>query len=377
MGSPTDSPSGSPSSPPTPSPSSSPTISPSASPTATPTSSPTSSPSDSPTKTPSSSPTSSPSGSPTVSPAPTFQLPDCYDGPKLINKDSSELEICHYSSDMVQINNMRGMDVDIQINNIWTQNILPSQTQVFIHTNGVDAVRVGGDGFQCLHDDGTDIDVAGYNVIPNIQCYQEDPGNPESPFLAVIDVVVTDPWITAQDVSHPCMPDVPIMQSCSWRLVVPCEGEDLCTPDPTTTPSMSPTGTPTATPSSTPTTTPSGTPTKDPTMHPTPVPTMYPTPVPTVYPTPVPTPYPTPGPTVYPTPVPTVYPTPVPTVYPTPVPTLYPTMPPTTMHPTPVPSPYPIFEEEALTMPPTDELMCRDYGPNPCPDDILLLKHDG
>merc|ERR1711971_1437184 len=157
----------------------------------------------------------------------------------------------------------------------------------------------------------------------------------------------------AQDVSHPCMPDVLIMQSCSWRLVVPCEGEDLCTPDPTTTPSMSPTGTPTATPS--------GTPTKDPTMHPTPVPTMYPTPVPTVYPTPVPTPYPTR----------------VPTVYPTPVPTLYPTMPPTTMHPTPVPSPYPIFEEEALTMPPTDELMCRDYGPNPCPDDILLLKHDG
>merc|ERR1711971_251278 len=168
----------------------------------------------------------------------------------------------------------------------------------------------------------------------------------------------------AQDVSHPCMPDVLIMQSCSWRLVVPCEGEDLCTPDPTTTPSMSPTGTPTATPSSTPTTIPSGTPTKDPTMHPTPVPTVYPTPVPTVYPTP--------GPTVYPTPVPTVYPTPVPTVYPT--------MPPTTMHPTAVPTPYPTTKApfaEAVTMPPTDELMCRDYGPNPCPDDILLLKHDG
>merc|ERR1711971_812980 len=139
-------------------------------------------------------------------------------------------------------------------------------------------------------------------------------------------------WITtAQDVSHPCMPDVPIAQSCSWRLVVPCVSEDLCTPDPTTTPSMSPTGTPTATPSGTPTATPSGTPTKDPTMHPTPVPTVYPTPVPTVYPTAVPTPYPT------------------------------------------TEAPF----AEAVTMPPTDELMCRDYGPNPCPDDILLLKHDG
>merc|ERR1712151_1409527 len=235
-----------------------------------------SSPSDSPTKTPMSSPTSSPSGSPTVSPAPTFQLPDCYDGPKLINKDSSELEICHYSSDMVQINSMRGMDIDIQINNIWTQNILPSQTQVFIHTNGVDAVRVGGDGFQCLHDDGTDIDIAGYNVIPNIQCYQEDPGNPESPFLAVIDVVVTDPWIITHDVTHPCLPDTPIMQSCLWRLVVPCTYEDLCTPDPTTTPSMSPTGTPTITP------------TPVPTAPPTPVPSVPPTPVPTAPPTPVP-----------------------------------------------------------------------------------------
>jgi len=149
---------------------------------------------------------------------------------------------------------MNGTDVTIQVNNVWTTNVLPSQTQVFIHTNGVGAIRPGGNGFQCADDDGTDVDIEGENEIQNIQCYQEDPGNPDSPFLAVVDVVVTDPFIThSNKVSHPCMPDVPILESCSWRLVLPCDDEELCTEEPTTSPTKSPTDLPSPTPTFSPT----------------------------------------------------------------------------------------------------------------------------
>jgi len=61
-------------------------------------------------------------------------------------------------------------------------------------------------------------------------------------------------------------------------------------------------------------------------------------------------------------------------MHPTMHPTFYPTMPPTTMHPTLHPTGHPVAFTE--TMAPTD-LTCRDYGRNPCPDDIVLLKHEG
>ena len=84
-----------------------------------PTQSPSSAPSGSPTKSPapSRSPTDAPSKTPTdlptISPAPTFLLPDCYDGPKLVKKDSSDLVMCHYNQDMVQINDMNNAEESI------------------------------------------------------------------------------------------------------------------------------------------------------------------------------------------------------------------------------------------------------------------------
>jgi len=252
--------------PPTPEPTGEPSVPPTTSPV----------PSHPPTDVPSATPTDLPSWTPTGE---TFTLPDCYDGPKMIQKKSSDKDHCVYDSDMVQINEMNGTDVTVQINNIWTMNVMPSQTQVFIHTNGVDAVRPRGDGFQCEDDDGTDVDIEGDNEIQNIQCYQEDPGNPDSPFLAVIDVVITDPFITgSHTVTHPCMPDVPIMESCSWRFALPCVAEDMCTDEPTPSPSAYPTDLPSAPPT--------GLPSVSPTMSPTSsAPTTYPpTPFPSAHP---------------------------------------------------------------------------------------------
>merc|ERR1719162_2271453 len=112
----------------------------------------------------------------------------------MIEKDSSLAQMCYYNSDMVQINDMKKTDVTISINNVWTASVLPQQLQVFVNTKGVDSVRPGGDGFQCLDDDGTDIDVEGDSEL-TVPCYQEGgAGNAttDSSFLATIDVVVTD-----------------------------------------------------------------------------------------------------------------------------------------------------------------------------------------
>jgi len=56
----------------------------------------------SPTAAPSIAATPSPTSKPSVSPAPTFLLPDCYEGTKLIKEDSSDLEMCNYDESMVQ-----------------------------------------------------------------------------------------------------------------------------------------------------------------------------------------------------------------------------------------------------------------------------------
>merc|ERR1739848_927421 len=86
------------------------------------------------------------------------------------------------------------------------------------------------------------------------------------------------------EVDHPCYPDgEPILESCSWRIVIPCDEDKMCTEastkapvlvteapvevDPTRTPSSSPTTVkPTSTPSAVPTTAkPTGTPSSSPT----------------------------------------------------------------------------------------------------------------
>lgn len=161
----------------------------------------------------------------------------------MVVKDSSDVTMCYYNQDMVQINEMNSNDVKVAINNVWTRDALPEQLRVFVHTNGIDAIldKKDGDGFQCLNTDGSDIDIEGDNEL-SIQCYQE---SEDAPWLAVIDVVITDEIICASnDVPHPCFPDSePILESCSWRIVVPCEQESLCKDEVT---SSSPTNFPTS-----------------------------------------------------------------------------------------------------------------------------------
>merc|ERR1712188_193674 len=213
---------------------------PTATPSETPSASPTVSaaPSANPTKEASENPTDLPSLTPTISPAPTWVLPDCYEGPKLVKKDSSDLTMCHRSPDMVQINDMNTEEVTIAINNVWTQDVLPTQMRVFIHEDGIDAISKGGEGFKCKDEEGTDIDIEGDNEF-TVQCYQM---GPDEPFFAVIDVVITDNFICAtNDVPHPCNPDgLPILESCSWRIVIPCDYDQMCTDPPTAGPTASP-----------------------------------------------------------------------------------------------------------------------------------------
>jgi hypothetical protein len=401
--SPSEAPSGSyfPSAAPSPSPTKSPAPSntPSSSPTASPSSSPTSSPSASPTSFPSSSssnvPTLSPSSSPTITPttsgAPTFLLPDCYDGPKLIKKDSSDIQMCYYNQDMVQINDMNSTEVTIAINNVWTSDALPEQMQVFVHTNGADSVTKNGDGFQCLDKDGSDIDIEGDNEF-TVECYQESENDP---FLAVIDVVITDSVICgSNDVSHPCYPDdEPILESCSWRIVIPCDYKELCTDEPSSSPSAAPTlslsGMPTdgpsLNPSSGPTTTSptSGPTTTSPTASPTDATTTEP---PTSSPTATPTASPTDGTTTEP---PTSSPTPTSTASPTDGTTTEPPTSSPTASPTDGTTTEPPTDVIAEVFPPVsppidvlggdddDDIFLPPIGPEDCPDDILLIKHDG
>merc|ERR1711907_674711 len=188
-------------------------------------------------------------------------------GPKLVKKDSSDLTMCHYSPDMVQINDMNTEEVTIAINNVWTQDVLPTQMRVFIHTDGVDAISKGGEGFKCKDEEGTDIDIEGDNEF-TVQCYQT---GPDEPFFAVIDVVITDNFICAtNDVPHPCNPDgLPILESCSWRIVIPCDYDQMCTDPPTVAPSELPSDGPSMEPSELPSDGPSMEPSSIPTAGPT------------------------------------------------------------------------------------------------------------
>jgi len=220
-----------------------PTPAPSVSPiTPDPSSNPVASSSASPTASPSFSPTSFPTVSPTITSPPTFFLPDCYDEPKLIKRDSSDIQMCYYNPDMVQINAMNNTSVTIQINNVWTKRVLPDQLRVFVNSNGANSVQNQEDGFQCLDNEGENINIVDDNEI-NVECYQDGAGGP---WLAMIDVIITDENIKSNDIQHPCDSNKdPILNSCAWRVVVPCDYEDLCSEEPSSSPTASPTYGPT------------------------------------------------------------------------------------------------------------------------------------
>ena len=162
----------------------------------------------------------------------TFDLPECYDGPVLIQKDSSDINMCYYDEDMVQIHDMKQTEVTIGINNVWVTSTLPEELRVFEH---------GADGLQCLDNEGEDVDVTSGESKLTVQCYQENEDDPLSPFLAVIDVVITDSIICGSNsVAHPCYSDdQEILESCSWRIVIPCCPTTMCTDNPTDTPTDS------------------------------------------------------------------------------------------------------------------------------------------
>eukprot|EP00537_Pseudo-nitzschia_pungens_P012634 CAMPEP_0172390452 /NCGR_PEP_ID=MMETSP1061-20121228/7091_1 /TAXON_ID=37318 /ORGANISM="Pseudo-nitzschia pungens, Strain cf. pungens" /LENGTH=1397 /DNA_ID=CAMNT_0013120835 /DNA_START=294 /DNA_END=4487 /DNA_ORIENTATION=- len=337
---PTDVPSGSPSSSPTTSPSDSPTTTPSASPssvpTDTPSSSPTTSPSESPSSSPTTSPSVSPSSAPTESAAPTFFLPDCYDGPKLVAKDSSDAGLCYFDPAMVEVSNMNKTDVSIRVQNVWRKTSLPSDVRVFVHSDGVSSVNGGGDGFDCLDDVGNAVDIQQYDKTA-VKCYQEEGGK----WLGVVDIVVTDPEIETNSVFHPCHPEKDqLKNSCSWRLIVPCDSEDLCSASPTNTPSVSPSALPSSDPTASPSSAPSTSPTKSPSDSPTSSPSVTHSSEPSSSPTA--------SPTVTHSSVPTSSPSSSSTESSTSTPTSTPTFPPT-----------------------------FDFNENSCPADLILLKKEG
>jgi hypothetical protein len=334
--------------------------------------------------------------SPSTSSAPTFWLPDCYDGPKLVKKDSSDITMCYYNPDMVQINDMNNTEVTLAINNVWTSSVLPEQMRVFVHTDGVDSINGGGDGFQCLDDDGNDIDIEGKNEF-SVECYQESENDP---FLAVIDIVITDANICAtNDVPHPCYPDAePILESCSWRIIVPCDFDEICTEAPTTSPSQNPTssqsGAPSSQPSDGPSLNPSSGPTGSPTLNPTVTPTVGPTASPSSVPSDGPSLNPSTGPTASPSSSPSSSPNASPSSMPSDGPSLYPSSSPS-KPPKPVPTNMPSDPLQASTDSPTegevpnlppfitlgddddDTPWLPPLGPEECPEDILLIEHEG
>lgn len=257
----------------TPSPTSGPTSKPTPGPTSSPTSAPTVAPSDAPsrpikeystpnvatspapTSQPSVDPTGAPSTSPSRSPAPTHELPDCYSGPKLIKKDSSDHEMCIYSPNMVGIKAMNTETVDIVIYDVWpVQN--PESILVFEYTNGVDALTVGGDDLKCENPDGVALAPNGQTVL-SVQCSRVSAADP---FLAVIDIMVTDEAICGTNsVPHPCAKRE-IAESCSWRLVLPCEEKSVCSDSPSKSPSATPSWVPSSSPIVTPISSPTGSP---------------------------------------------------------------------------------------------------------------------
>jgi len=164
-------------------------------------------------------------------------LPDCYEEePMLIKSDSSTVPMCEYDPSIIEVTSRNKQQVTIKVNDIWTPDgPIPSLTQVFVHTNGVDSVlrHNESDNFQCLNDEGDELIVnmnTGSEEL-DIQCYQ---ASPTDPFLAAIDLVITDDIICgSNEVGHPCSSEYePIFESCSWRLIIPCDSEEICSSPP-------------------------------------------------------------------------------------------------------------------------------------------------
>jgi len=181
---------------------------------------------------------------------PISELPDCYEGPKMVESDSSSVDMCDYKEDMVQINEMNSdpQTVTLGIKNVWFSGDVPSSIKVYPHNTNV------GEAFQCSETEGSTIERTIEFSVDNddeiidvdVECYQKADGDP---WLAVIDVVITDAIICGSNqVDHPCIADVAIMESCSWRMVVPCESKAMCTEEPTSNPTASPTVSPTVSP---------------------------------------------------------------------------------------------------------------------------------
>merc|ERR1712199_118895 len=195
-------------------------------------------------------------------------VPECFEGTKMIEEDSSDRYMCHYDENMVQIEAMEETSVTVSIENVWLPDYPPSKITVY---SGTDS---GYAPFQCLDEEGYDVPVLvedkelGENSL-DVQCYQAGDGEP---YLAVIDVVITDPFICgSNEVVHPCK-DEPILESCSWRIIVPCEPSEMCDYDepeeivesPSALPSSSPVASPSAAPSSSPIDAPSALPSSSP-----------------------------------------------------------------------------------------------------------------
>merc|ERR1712199_134434 len=205
-------------------------------------------------------------------------VPECFEGTKMIEEDSSDRYMCHYDEEMVQIEAMEETSVTVSIENVWRPGYPPSVITVY---SGTDS---GDDPFQCLDEEGYDVPVLGEEVGENsldVQCYQAGDGEP---YLAVIDVVITDPFICgSNEVVHPCK-DEPILESCSWRIIVPCEPSEMCDYDgpeeiadsPSAFPSSSPIASPSAGPSSSPIASPSAAPSSSPIDAPSALPSSSP-----------------------------------------------------------------------------------------------------
>jgi len=280
--------------------------------------------------------------------------------------------MCKYNQDMVQIDEMRQDSVTLAINNVWAGGDVPSSMTVFVHDNGVDSVLQlqTNDAFQCLDDEGFQVSIEAEDNSFTAPCYQASE-DPTGAWLAAIDVVITDAIICgSNDVPHPCDPDAaPVLESCSWRIVIPCSNEAVCTEEPSSSPTKAPTASPTDAPTASPTGGPTASPTDAPTASPTDAPTASPTGGPTASPTGGPTASPTDAPTASPTGGPTASPTDAPkatTASPTGGPTASPTEEPTG-------SPIDKFGDDDDT----DDKYFPPVGPEPCPDDILLIKHVG
>merc|ERR1711907_331161 len=275
--------------------------------------------------------------------------------------------MCHYSPDMVQINDMNTEEVTIAINNVWTQDVLPTQMRVFIHTDGIDAISKGGEGFKCKDEEGT-----------------------------VIDVVITDNFICAtNDVPHPCNPDgLPILESCSWRIVIPCDYDQMCTDPPTVAPSELPSDGPSMEPSELPSDGPSMEPSSIPTAGPTASPSeshsFLPTDGPSLTPSLSPTEshsfLPSDGPSLTPTESHSYLPTDGPSLTPSLTPTAGPTASPTESYsalpsdgPSLSPSMMIVTEPPIITNGEDDDEVPTFLPPmeNDCPEDIILIDHIG